>query len=92
MFVGKVGAYPIEDRSVNSSACVSLLYRLSVYPTQASLFGLLITFVNNLNLNLALMFVYYLNESSVINLIYSKKLILLHSIQEQLCRAPRHTA
>ncbi len=47
--------------------------------TQASLLGHLITFVNNFQFNLALMFVYFVNQSSSVNLIYSKELIPLYS-------------
>jgi hypothetical protein len=36
---------------------LSLLIRLSVYQTQASLLGILITFVNNFHFDLAVMFV-----------------------------------
>ena len=44
-----------------------------------SLLGFLITFVNNLQFNLVVMFVYFVYQSSVTNLIYSKKLILLYN-------------
>jgi len=43
--------------------------------TQASLLGHLITLVNHCKFNLALMFVYYVNQPSPVNLIYSKELI-----------------
>jgi hypothetical protein len=44
-------------QSLNYSACPSLLIRLSVYETQASLLGSLITFVNTFHFNLVVMFV-----------------------------------
>jgi len=47
----------------------SLLIRLSVYPTQASLLGLLITFVNDFHFNLVILLVYFEIQSLVINLI-----------------------
>jgi hypothetical protein len=40
---------------------LSILNRLSVYPTQASLLGRLITFVNNFNFKLVIMFVSFVN-------------------------------
>jgi len=45
--------------------------------TQASSLGILITFVNNFCFKLFVMFVYFINESSVVNLIYLKQLVLL---------------
>ncbi len=45
---------------------------------QASWLGLFITFVNNFCFNLVVMFVCFGNRSSVINLAYSKKLVLLY--------------
>ncbi len=62
---------------LNQSTCTSLLIRHSVNPTQASSLGLLITFVNNFHFNLVVMFLYLVNQLSVVNLIYSKALILL---------------
>jgi hypothetical protein len=69
--------------SLNQSACASLLIRHSVFPAQASwlvlftLFFTFFTFVNNFHFNLVVMFVNSANQFSVINLIYSKKLVLL---------------
>ncbi len=61
--------------------CTSLLIRLSDYQTQASSLPSLITFVNNFNFNSVVMFVCFVKLSSVINLIYSKKqLVLLYCI------------
>jgi len=48
------------------------IYTLS-FQTQVSLLGHLITFVNNFHFNLVIMFVYFVNQSSVINLICSEK-------------------
>ncbi len=57
----------ILPSNYNLSACASLLSRHSIYPTQASLLVLLTTFVNNFHFNLITMFVYFVNQSSVIN-------------------------
>ncbi len=60
------------------STCASLLIKtLCLSKTQASLLGFLITFVDNSHFNLVVMFVHFVNQSSVVNLIYLKKLILL---------------
>ncbi len=56
---------------------LSLLIRLSAYQTQASLLGIIIIYVNNFHFNLVVMSVCVTFVSSVINLIYSQKLILL---------------
>jgi len=50
-------------------ALTSLLVRHSVYPNEASLLGLFITFVNNFHFSLVLIIVYLVNQSSVINLV-----------------------
>jgi hypothetical protein len=57
---------------------LSLLIRLYVYQTQASLLGNLITFVNTFHFNLVVMFVCFTFVSTVINLIYLKQLVLLY--------------
>ncbi len=57
---------------VLESACASLLIKTLSIQTQASSLGLLITLVNNFQFNSVVMFVHFVNQSSVINLIYSK--------------------
>jgi hypothetical protein len=52
--------------------------------TQGSSLGLLITFVNNFQFDLVVMFVYFVNQSSVINLIDSMQLILLY--KPKICK------
>jgi hypothetical protein len=54
-------------KSASSSLFIKIL---CLWKTQASLLDLLITFVNNFQLNLVVMFVYFVNQSSVLNLIY----------------------
>jgi hypothetical protein len=54
-----------------------LLIRLFVYQTKASLFGILITFVNTFHFNLVVMLVYFTFVSLVINSINFKQLILI---------------
>ncbi len=54
--------------------------RHSVYPIQDSLLGLLITFANNFHFNLVAMFVYFVNQSSVIKWIYSEQLVSLYKL------------
>ncbi len=48
--------------TLNQSTCASLLIRHSVYPTQASLLGFLINFVNNFHFNFVVMYVYFEND------------------------------
>jgi hypothetical protein len=64
----------------------SLLIRCSVYPTQASLLDLLITSVNNFHFNFVVMFVYCANQSSVINSIYMKELILSYILNVSILK------
>jgi hypothetical protein len=59
------------------SGFLSFLIILSVYQTQASSLSMLITFVNTFHFNLVVMFVCFTCVSLVINLIYSKQLVLL---------------
>ncbi len=67
--------YPIFH--LIKSACTSLLIKiLCLSKPKLPLLGLLITFVNNFQFNLVVMLTYSVNQSSVINLIKSKKLIL----------------
>jgi len=58
---------------------LAILFKLDTLSikTQASSLGLLIPFVNNFHFNLVVMFVYFENQSSIINSIYSDKLVLL---------------
>jgi len=53
--------------SVDQISAVTMLV-LSVYPTQASSLGRLITFANNFHFNLVVILVSFLNQSSVVNL------------------------
>jgi len=55
---------------------LSLLIRLSVYQTQASLLDVLITFVNTFHFNLVVIFVCFTFVCSEVNLIYLKQLII----------------
>jgi hypothetical protein len=57
------------------SGLLSLLIIFSVYQTQASLLGILITFVYTFHFNLVVMFVHFTFVSSVENLIYLKQLV-----------------
>jgi len=66
------------------SRFLSLLIRLSVYQTQVSLLGILITFVNIFHFNLLVMFACFTFVSSVINLIYSQQLALSYNDQTWL--------
>jgi len=56
---------------------LSLLIRLSVYQTQASSLGVLITFQNAFHFNLVVLFVCFTFVSSVINSIYLKQDIII---------------
>jgi hypothetical protein len=56
--------------------CAVLLDTLSIQ-TQTSLLGFLITFVHNFHFNLVVMFVYFVNQSSVIISISLDKLVIL---------------
>jgi hypothetical protein len=56
------------------SCFLSILIRRSVYQTQASLRGFLITFVNTFRFNIVVMFVCFTFASSVINLIIRSNL------------------
>jgi len=59
---------------------LALLFQLDTLSiqTQASSLGLIITFVTNFHFNLVVMFVFLVNQSPVVNLIYLDKLILLY--------------
>ncbi len=46
--------------------------------TPASMFGLLLTFVNIFSFYWVVMFVCFVNKSSIVSLIYSKQLVLLY--------------
>jgi hypothetical protein len=63
--------------SLLHSKFLSLLIRLSVYQTQASSLGILITFVNTSHFNLVELFVCFTFAPSVINSIYLKQLVIL---------------
>jgi hypothetical protein len=56
-----------------------ILIRLSVYQTQAFSLDVLINFVITIHFNVGVMFVSFTLVSSVINLIYSKQLVLLQT-------------
>jgi hypothetical protein len=62
---------------LNHPCFLSLLIRLFVYETQASLLGVLITFVNTFQFNLVVMFVCLTFVLPVMNLIYLKHFVLL---------------
>ena len=58
------------------SCFLSFLIRLSVYQTQASLLGILITFANNVHFNLVVMFVRFTFVSATTNSVYLQQLVL----------------
>jgi hypothetical protein len=57
---------------------LALFFKLDTIQPKLLYLGLLITFVNNFHFNLVVMFVHFVNQSSVINSIYSKQLVLLY--------------
>ncbi len=70
---------PLLHSQLMRSLFLSPLISLSVYETQASLLGILITFVNIFHFYLVVMLVCFTFASTVINSIYLKQLVLLFS-------------
>jgi hypothetical protein len=70
-----------ECHIIKSTSTSVLIRTLCLSKSKPSSLGLLITFMHNFQLNLVVMFEYFVNRSLVINLIYTKKLIFYNIIQ-----------